>query len=396
MRAIKRQIVLLFWRHPRIVRSAAWLIRNTVGIVSASKVMVVVNHADVSKVLGRDCDFTSEGYRDSVLIPNFMISLNRGAPYFEERSLLQDAISPANMGILRDIALDAATSRCAALPERFDVVSEFAVHVPLDIIEKFGGVPILRREDVVKWLRRVGAYIPGEPYASEREHDEAFRYAQHLNQYLDDFTQFCETDHRVIPRERSAVDRIVLSHLANRALLQKSLGGLMIFAHPVVVQGFTLALFALMERPLQMRRACQAAADGDFELVQAYTREAMRFRSVFPALKRSCPRDTLFMHKQRGVQVRAGSSVVALLTGANFDPGAFPNPGNFDVTRPANRYLILGYGMHECIGKRMIDEEIPAMLSALLRPGPLRLQSSCSGPHYDGFVADELLVERCP
>ncbi|KKF03485.1 cytochrome P450 [Mycolicibacterium obuense] len=59
-----------------------------------------------------------------------------------------------------------------------------------------------------------------------------------------------------------------------------------------------------------------------------------------------------------GHTVRAGDAVVLYLAGANRDPGVFPNPHLFDVTRDnAGRHLSFSGGRHFCLGAALARSE---------------------------------------
>ena len=65
--------------------------------------------------------------------------------------------------------------------------------------------------------------------------------------------------------------------------------------------------------------------------------------------------------------IREGEVVVPLITVANRDPDAFPEPHRFDVTRtgPAP-HLAFGHGPHYCLGAALAHLELQIALGSLL------------------------------
>ncbi|MEU7768788.1 cytochrome P450, partial [Nocardia sp. NPDC049190] len=73
--------------------------------------------------------------------------------------------------------------------------------------------------------------------------------------------------------------------------------------------------------------------------------------------------------------VKRGSLVLLSLAGANYDPGVFPDPEQFDVTRAnAADHLSFSSGIHGCLGARLARLEGTIALRALFERYPdLRL-----------------------
>jgi len=67
-----------------------------------------------------------------------------------------------------------------------------------------------------------------------------------------------------------------------------------------------------------------------------------------------------------GVDIATDQLVMLNLTAANHDPREFSDPGRFDVTRPDNRHLSFGKGIHYCLGANLARLEAEVAFATLL------------------------------
>jgi cytochrome P450 len=153
----------------------------------------------------------------------------------------------------------------------------------------------------------------------------------------------------------------------------QNVGGLLIGAVETTSHCVVNALDWLMQHPDLLARARTAALGDDASAVDGYVTEALRFKPPFPYFFRMCEQDTVL---GRGASYEApiakGTTVLAVTHSAMFDPAALPHPDDFDPTRGPGNQFLLGYGLHECLGRAIASVMIPEIVRQGLRLNGLK------------------------
>jgi cytochrome P450 len=89
--------------------------------------------------------------------------------------------------------------------------------------------------------------------------------------------------------------------------------------------------------------------------------ELLRWETPVPGVPRYVAQDV----ELSGERLEAGERVTVLIGSANIDEGGFPEPGNVDFHRPANRHLAFGGGVHRCLGSHLARLELRVALEQL-------------------------------
>ena len=123
---------------------------------------------------------------------------------------------------------------------------------------------------------------------------------------------------------------------------------------------YTMAagLHALLEHPEQL-----ALLKVRPELIDSAVEEMLRWGSVTMHFRRTAMADV----EMGGKLIRKGDKVCLWFISADFDPGQFPNPYTFDITRTPNAHMAFGLkSPHKCLGEHLARLEIKVLFEELL------------------------------
>ncbi|MBB5922752.1 cytochrome P450 [Actinoalloteichus hoggarensis] len=236
----------------------------------------------------------------------------------------------------------------ARLTPPVDLVTEFAVPVPLLVICELLGVPYADRQE---FQARSARFLVKDLPLEEKT-------AVHgaLHSYLAE----------LVTRTRTAPGENILSDLAcQEDLTIDELTGiaflLLLAGHETTANMLGLGTFALLEDPEQAEELRARP-----ELVPDAVEELLRSLSVVDILLRYATEDI----ELGGETISRGSSVVVSVLAANRDPGRFEDPDALDIRRRARGHLSFGHGVHQCLGQQLARIEMRAGFEGLLHRFP--------------------------
>jgi cytochrome P450 len=105
---------------------------------------------------------------------------------------------------------------------------------------------------------------------------------------------------------------------------------------------------------------------GDPDMIPSAVEELLRFEAPSPIQGRYVTRD-IEMH---GVVIPEGAKIALLTGSAGRDERKYPDPDTFDIHRPIDRHVSLGYGAHYCLGAALARMEGKVALTEVLRRFP--------------------------
>ena len=277
------------------------------------------------------------------------------------RSLVNKVFTPRAISAWHDMVSDTVDRFLAAASAgpSFDVVSDFSVYFPVEVITQMLGVPEERRQQVRLWIDESLHREPGQIDISEAGKQAMAEMWLMSYQLIQERREAPREDMisaliaAEVTRDDGAADRLRDSEIAGFATL---LGGAGAETVTKLVGG-AIATFA--RHPEQWQQLLD-----DRSLIPAAVDELLRYDApVQYNVRRSTREVTL-----HGVTIPAGAPVFLLGASANRDPGAWTAPDTFDISRDRTeaQNLGFGYGIHSCLGAALARMEALIALDKLL------------------------------
>ncbi|HEX4197931.1 MAG TPA: cytochrome P450 [Caulobacteraceae bacterium] len=255
--------------------------------------------------------------------------------------------------------------------ERCDLVADFAVPVPVDVIAHLFGVEPGALPHFREWSE--GLMKVFDPWRSEAESAAAGAAWEGFNTYLE----------AAVAERRHAPKDDLISDLAAPGALDGALSeaeirvnclNLLAGGNMTTADLITSAIWLLLTNPNPLE-----ALRGDPTRIGAVVEEALRLEPPVEGTQRILAEDRAVA----GCPVRRSQVVAVSIGAANRDPRAFPDPDRFDIDRPRTPHLSFGGGAHMCIGAplaRLVAQV--AVLAAIQRFPRLRLAEPESPPKW--------------
>ncbi|MBF6447575.1 MULTISPECIES: cytochrome P450 [Nocardia] len=267
------------------------------------------------------------------------------------------AFTPRAIARLRERIETVTAELLAMLPDDgpADLVAQYAAQVPIAIISEILGFPDADREMFLRWGDDISPLL--DLGISWHTHQRAMESSERVHRYL--------MEH--IDRLRAEPGDDVLSNLVTGSDLSThelcaSATLLMAAGFETTVNVIGKGITWLLRHPDQLSRL-----RAEPELWPNAVEEILRIDPPVQTTARTT-RTTLEIG---GIRLRAGSTVVLSLAGANRDPAVFTEPARFDITRNnANNHLSFSSGIHVCLGAGLARMEAVHALRALFETFP--------------------------
>ncbi|MEX2254473.1 MAG: cytochrome P450 [Acidimicrobiia bacterium] len=298
------------------------------------------------------------------------IMLNQDPPrHTQLRKLVNKGFTPRQINALeprvREIVariLDDAAARGS-----FDLVTDVAVEVPLQVIAELVGVPEDERHEVFAWTERMMSIddpeVGGSIEDARAAIGEMFAYADRLaaERTGGDGTDLLS----VLLRAEVDGDRLTPMDIDLFFMLLMNAGS------ETTRNLITGGMLTLFEHPAE-----RARLQDDLTLVPTGIEEMLRWITPVTHFRRTARADT----ELGGQEVREGDKVVMWYSSANRDERHFPDADHLDVGRTPNEHVAFGAGgPHFCLGAslarleaRVMFEELLTRLPGLEPAGPMR------------------------
>jgi len=275
------------------------------------------------------------------------------------RSLAQKAFTAKRVEALR-ARVESLTEEVLAhtLKQRnFDLVADYALHIPTTVIAEMLGVPPKDRLRFTKWsdalLSSSATSLKGMAVNLPR-----FRaFMKYLRNLIEARRREPQDD---------LISALVMAEEAGDHLSQEELLSmvfiLLIAGYETTVNLIGNGTLALLENPEQMERLRAHP-----ELMPLAVEEFARY---YTPIDYSQARIARTDFEFRGASIKTGQPVFAAFSSANRDETQFPDPDSLDVGREPNRHLGFGQGPHYCLGAMLARMEAKEAFTTLLRRCP--------------------------
>lgn len=302
---------------------------------------VVLRHPSFSSDLRHWPGFALR-YRDKELVASLLNHnlLNTDPPVHTGlKRYLKASFMPTSLEALKAKIVEIVEDKLDRLSgrERFDLIPEYALAVPLETITHIFDIPRADMEQAKIWSTEVSNLI--EPLPDMGVLRGADRAIIEFSAYLE--ARLGATG----ARQGGFLDCLMSSPLRSLVDLDTYLlpNLVMLYAagHETTVNLIGNGVYALLRHPDQMRRMAE-----DESLGESAVDELLRYDSSQQLAWRVATEEV----EVGGHLFHPGEQLMLLLGAANRDPAAFPAPDTLDLGRSPNRHLSFGRGRHNCMG----------------------------------------------
>jgi cytochrome P450 len=254
---------------------------------------------------------------------------------------------------------------------RFDVMADFAILVPIDVIARILGVDHARLAEFRDWSEGVIQSL--NPFRTPKQTEHLVRAANALSAYMKELLVL----RRAKPEDDLVSDMVALQ--AEGAPLTDgeisfNLQGLLVGGNLTTTDLIGNGVWLLLKHPQEL-----AKLKADPSLINSAVEEILRYESPVDITGRIASREM----EVGGCPIHQAQSMFLSLRGANRDPGVFPDPHRFDVARKDAPHVAFGGGAHLCIGSPLARLEAQVALATLFGRFPnLHLAQPDEPPHW--------------
>lgn len=257
-----------------------------------------------------------------------------------------DALEPFTRQLCRDLLAETADKTS------FDAATEYAGHIPVQVIARFLGFPQTDAHLFRGFIRTVLEEV-------DRPAEERETMFEELDGYMD--VQIA--DHRAHPRD-DLTSFLIDAEIAGSKLSEEHIRGtmtlLMIAGIDTTWSAIGASLWHLARHPADRRRLA-----AEPELMTTAVEEFLRAYAPV-TMARLVAKDFDF----HGHPFKEGDWLLLPFPAANRDPAVFENPGQVQLDRAKNRHAAFGLGRHRCLGSNLARMELRVALEEWLARYP--------------------------
>jgi cytochrome P450 len=266
-------------------------------------------------------------------------------------------------------AMDEATPRmrelCRTLVEqtaragKCNFVNEFALRYPTEAFLAVIGVDTTHAERFVRWVEYFFAGLGGDA-------DKAEPMVKALEGIRNFWVEaLAERQGESEPREGDLASYLMHATFDDRPLTDTEILDMLTV---LVLAGLdtTRGELGYMFRHLATHPEHRQMLIDDPEIIPSAVDEVLRYYTIVFGDGRKVTQDLEF----HGVQLKRGDMVYGLVSGANRDPRAYEDAGEFVPDRKRNNHMGFASGPHRCLGQHLARREMQIAVDEWLRVIP--------------------------
>ncbi|MBV9803800.1 MAG: cytochrome P450 [Solirubrobacterales bacterium] len=248
----------------------------------------------------------------------------------------------------------------------FDLVSELAAPIPIQVLARLLGLPEADLPRLISLGDRLlvdtdPEFVGELAYAAGRAEDRYKPFGSPWGEELCALGRAYYDDRRAWPRD-DVLTLIAKATLDGRPLSDRDLDNifalLIVAGNETTRQAIALGTLALATHPDEYARL-----RADRSLIASATEELLRYASPVWYFRRTTTRPV----QVREVRIEAGEKVVIWFAAANRDPAHYPDPHRLDLARNPTDQLTFGRGgPHHCLGAHLARLEVRVFLEELV------------------------------
>ncbi|MEM1053289.1 MAG: cytochrome P450 [Pseudomonadota bacterium] len=307
--------------------------------------------------------------------PNFVLGMADSDGY----QAMHDEIVAAfprqdNHEIIAPFAYQEASRLVEEGNGRIDGVGGLLTLVPTLICEEYYGLKIEDKPGFARWTIAMSSYMFGDPTNKPDNKRAAQAGAALVRPIVDeaiDRAQAGGAKGTVVARfvQRQKEDPEAMPDNVIRAIMLGMITGFV--PTNTMASGHVLEL--LLNKPDWLRQAQDAAQAGDDNLLKGCLFEAMRFWPINPGPFRVVDEDfVIAAGTRREKLIKKGTNLIVSTQSAMHDPSRVENPREFNPNRKQTESMLMGFGLHWCIGAPLAYAQITQTFKALLERNNLR------------------------
>jgi cytochrome P450 len=320
---------------------------------------IIARHEDVEFALRNADIFSSD--MEAVSIGNVrpLIPLQINPPeHVKYRRLLDPLFAPKQVALLENDVRKLSNQLIDDFIDsgECEFNSAFAIPLPCTVFLRLLGLPL---EDLDLFLELKDNIIRPNGEAAQIPDEEFTRIQAETGQRI-----YAYFDKVLDEREQQPRDDMLTGFLqadvdGNRLTREDILDICYLFllaGLDTVTASVGCMVSYLAQHPQQRQRLVD-----DPSQIPGAVEEMLRWETPVPGVPRVVAKDV----ELSGERLEAGERVTVLIGSANIDERGFPEPGDVDFERPANRHLAFGGGVHRCLGSHLARLELRVALEQL-------------------------------